>query len=438
MPEQSSLRLYAPLADFATDAIESWEIESDFTQPSDAWSVTVGGDVAQLVGLLGHPVMLSLAYDGSEAIQVRGRIDRVDCDSGSPLVTFSGRDRIADLTTSMPSQTAKTIKGQTVKDLIKLACAPYGIDEVVDDDGLLTRAVRSVVQTDVRQTALGTFAAIMAGRESLRDVVPVGVGLALRVYKATTGTRERIVDRAAREVEEIKPAEQQSVGEYVMRVLARTGATLQPSVASRRQVVVAAPDYDQRPAGSLILDTVDAGRNNIISSAASRDVSQLPSLADFTGASGGKGKPASRLSQTYSIPALLRASGIGELSRLADVLDDERKEPGDLGDGLRLYRYRYHQDREAKTSDALRRLATHAVSESLRDTLSYSATVHGHRDAATGLIWHVGSVVNVLDDRCAVDEPMWVSGTTHRYSASGDAATTEIRCWRLGTYQVDA
>lgn len=67
------------------------------------------------------------------------------------------------------------------------------------------------------------------------------------------------------------------------------------------------------------------------------------------------------------------------------------------------------------------------------DTLAYRVTLRGHTDPETGAIWTVDTMVNVQDEICGVNEPLWIAKRTLRFSPT-EGSTTQLECWRPGSF----
>jgi prophage tail gpP-like protein len=107
----------------------SYEIDSDFLTPADAWQVSLGipVDVGPLDSLkLWQPVTVSL--DGTTALT--GRIDRISCNTrkGERTLTLSGRDLAGILCDcTAPIVTTREL---SMTDLINQIVKPLGISKI--------------------------------------------------------------------------------------------------------------------------------------------------------------------------------------------------------------------------------------------------------------------------------------------------------------------
>jgi hypothetical protein len=105
------------------------------------------------------------------------------------------------------------------------------------------------------------------------------------------------------------------------------------------------------------------------------------------------------------------------------------------GDPNVLYRLLVARDQESRTEEQLFAFALRAIASRLKDTLLYTATVKGHVDPESGLVWSVNTMVNVKDSIAEVNEPLWIHSRKLRFGTDGPL--TDLECWRPASYQID-
>jgi prophage tail gpP-like protein len=347
------------------------------------------------------------------ASQLIGRIDRTRIGDNGRALTCIGRDYIADLVEGNVDPKFKLGPKMTVDDMLTEAFGPYGIDTIIDDDD----------DTVIMQNA----------RSGVRMRKRSGGG-------GGSKRRHRRKKRGGRALQNFDPKPGEGGYEYCNKIIARLGATIQPG-PSRSSLVITEPRYDQEPIYSLRRtdDPVGSASNNVIDSVADRDYSKMPTFTLFNATQATKGKKGESIAKTFDIFEL--AANSPELLKIIQTSTiSGRWEPGKIATEVRdegkLYRLLNFRDDAARTKAQLERAADRAVSERVKDTLSYQATVRGHMDERTGAIYSVDTMVRVDDDICDIHEELWISSRKLSYS-EGAGATTQLTCWRPDSFVID-
>lgn len=391
-----------PLADLEIKRFKSYSLESDYTVSTDGWELVVYEEDAKRIAKLRDIELqpVEILIDGAQ--QLLGRVDVTDIGGDGSAVTLQGRDYIADIVECHVDPALKFKEQMTLGDALKLALSTCGISTIADPDDIAIQNVRS-------------------GKK-------VG-GKSGKTFKAI-------------KLEDFKPEPDTGLFDICNRLVARHGATLQPS-NKRSTIIVDAPDYKQSPIATLkrTKDQNLSGAVNIISASARRDYSHMPTAALFTSKNGRGGEGGAKLETALDFRKLANAFG-GELKaklpRIAAGTDKAaRRKPGSAA-GLengQLYRFLYARDDESRNSDQLLAAAKRSVAQRLKDTLVYRCKLRGHRDEKSGAIWAVNTIVQIDDDICNVHEPLWVH--SRRFSNSpSEGATTELICWRPEAFQI--
>lgn len=392
-----------PLADFEIKRFKRYSLESDYTVSTDGWELEVYEEdakrIAKLRDIEVQPV--EILIDGAQ--QLLGRVDITDIGGDGSAVTLQGRDYLADIVECHVDPALKFKEQMTLGDALKLALSPCGISTVADPDEIAIQNVRSGKK-------------LKGGKSG-------------KTFKAI-------------KLEDFKPEPNTGLFDICNRLVARHGATLQPS-NRRDTIIVDAPDYKQSPVATLkrTKDQNLSGAVNIITASARRDYSHMPTAALFTSKNGRGGEGGAKLEVNLDFRKLADAFG-GELKaklpRIAAGTDKAaRRKPGSAT-GLesgQLYRFLYARDDESRNSEQLLAAAKRSVAQRLKDTLVYRCKIRGHRDEKSGAIWAVNTIVQIDDDICNVHEPLWVH--SRRFSNSPtEGATTELVCWRPEAFQI--
>lgn len=372
--------------------ITQYSLDSGYTTPTDAFSVTIARDTDSgddslewLIDNLLAPCELLI----NGASQMLGRIEKLSGGSKGASVTISGRDYLSDLIECHADPTYKIAEQATLASFILDLAGPVGIRNVGHDGDFGMRNIRT-------------------GRGIASPASPEFAELALKDHKISPGD---------------------GILETFEKICARHGCTVQPG-PDRQTLVLSAPNYTQQVSGSLRRALKSGG--NIIEGSAERDLSSFPTLLIASGKGGGAAEARSPLNVEYDLEALSENFNT-ELSKIVENCVTDRVKPGTVGDPNLLYRLHVYDDKDAKTPDQLTRSARRRISEFLKPTLSYGCTVQGHENPDGGL-WAVDTMLQVRDELWAVDEPLWVANRTFGFDNGG--AVTRLELWRPGTYQL--
>ena len=406
-----------------TELVKSYSIQTSFLTSCDAFDATLWDpDRKNLRNLPLQPV--SLFLHGHK--QLIGRIDKVRRGKDGTAVSIQGRDYIADLVESHIDPALKLKKDMAVGAAIELATRPNHILNVVADEDVRLR--------------------------NIRTGVPVGGGVARADFKEA-------------KLEDYKAQDGEGLYAFCNRLAARQGVTVQPG-ADRDQVVLAAPNYDQRPSYKLFCyeDPGKGSANTIEDAIAEEDYSKFPTFSLFMGKKGGAGKARSHMSASAAIVAQIKgakdalanifghkaavkaAVGTGkpakplELSIGATLPDSGlllhkgRIKPTDeIEASMSLYRLLCRRDEDAKNEAQLVHVMTRAIAERIKDTLLYECTVFGHRDRESGAVYSVDTLVEIYDEVREVFETLWIEAVNHTYS-DGPGKVSQLTCRRIDSY----
>jgi prophage tail gpP-like protein len=377
-----------------TQNVTSWMIDSSYLTSTDEFSFQLFSKFPEdLEGLELQPVTLKLG----ETVQLIGRItgSRVG-GNGANVRDFRGLDYISEIVECNVDPLVKITSGMALQAAVKHVCSPCGI-EVVLGDAAVMRKLRSGVSTITR--------------------------------KAPKDFREL-------KLEDIKPEAGEGIYEFLNPIVARHGCTIQPGTA-RNELMLEAPQFEQDPVASL-QRAIDGSSNNVMRAEADRDWSRYPSFVMVTGLEYGKDTQKGPRRGLKTLDTIEETGKIPEIDRIVGgtVGIGRRKPDKPIGDPGFLYRLLRLKDDKARNQAQLEAAAQRMLAERTKDTLEYTATLRGHRDPKSGAIWTVGTMVRVDDEVARVHEALWISKRKLSYSPTG-GATTEITCWRPGTFVID-
>lgn len=366
---QSTFEVYWEFLGRTSTRVESYSIDSGFLTSTDAFEFTLySDDRSEVRDVDMQPVTLKI--DGKP--QLFGRVERTTRGNNGTAVLCEGRDFIGELVEcNVLPKSVKVTDGTTLKQFILDVAGVVGVLNV-EGDG----AARSI-KTGIRNSSTGTkFEAI--------------------------------------KLNEVKEEPETGIFDFINKVLARHGLTLQPG-KDRFTVEVSEPNYLQAPSGE-IRRLLRNDSNNVLQAVSTRDYSSAPTTCLFTGKQGRSSESRSPMRNELFLTEQIR----GYL-----------KQPN-----LTLpYRLLYLRDEKAKNLDQLLAAQYRAIAERMKDTLSYRVTLRGHRDPSTGNLWGVDTILNVRDEPCDIDEPLWVA--KRRFTnRPGEGERTELEMWRPGAFVI--
>lgn len=388
--------------------IKEWSITSAYMVATDAAEFTMyDEDTDNLRNLELQPVELEL----NGATQFIGRVDKTECGNDGTAVTCQCRDYIADLVECNIDPGFKVKLGDQLLKVMQQAMLPTGIDTVVaDDDSLLMQTVRS--------------------------------GKKPRKGGGSGSKHKRRKSRGGVKLQDFKPEPGQGIYDFLNKIVAREGATIQPWT-TRKTVLVAEPWYDQEPLYKISrsLNQTVSSSNNIEHGVASRDFSRFPTYTMIHGQTARGGKASAHTTKAFDLWVI----AAGFRTEIRDILTDStvsgRWLPGTIADTVRddaaLYRLLVHRDEIATDDDQVEGAMARAIAERLKDTLEYRCTLRGHVDPVSGAIYTVDTIIQVDDDVTNVHEALWIAERTLKYSPSG-GATTDLVCWRPESFDLGA
>jgi prophage tail gpP-like protein len=376
--------------------IPDWSISSSFMTSTDGFEFSLyEEDVEKTRGLELQPVEL-VVYGQTRLI---GRIDGSRRGRNGYTVTYRGRDFIADLVECNVDPTLSIHAGDDLLTAIVKAAGPLGINTVFDDDG----AMRNM----------------RAGRKVRAKSKPSKRKKKLNPYKPQPG---------------------QGVYDFLNKIMAREGVTIQPG-PNRSTVVLASPNFDQEALYQL-RRTREQGQgvyNNIESAEADRDFSSFPTFTMVQGAqakAGSKGQHATKAFDLWAISARFRS----ELGRiLADATVSDRWLPGKVANEViagALYRLLVFRDNDARNEDQIEKAAKRTIAERLKETLQYSVTLKGHVAPESSALYTHDTMINVNDDIADVHEELWVESCKISYTSNG-GPRSDLVCWRPESFELD-
>lgn len=402
----------------ASKSFIEYELDSSFMTSTDSFRATIVRPDGQLVDDDLEMLPIELYID--DRLQMVGRIDRTTRGEHGSALRIEGRDYMADLVECSIDPSFKIEDGEEIEVVILRAASVVGI-----------RAVEKSI-------------------DSWRDT---RTGGNLRKSKAPGASIRKL------KAKDYKPNPGQGLYEYLSRMVARHGGTLQPT-SERTRVAIASPNYIQDAMASIVRrrESPDGRYNNILSAVAVRDYSHFPTVALGTGKIIGAATSEVKEIHSESNPLGIKIQGGGgqegeqsaemgnNIAETVEALVPERAnpvltrlKPGEFlprtPEGTAVYRLFYLRDEESKDQGQLDRSLMRAAAERMKDALHYQVTLRGHKDPGTGLVWATDTIIHVQDEICRIDEPLWVEKRVFAYDGSS-GPTTKLSMWRPGSFSL--
>lgn len=347
------------------DAFDLWEeatVEDSFLDPCQTMRLRVGVDESRfyLLNRLRKGSQFVLEVNG--APQIGGFLDSVNIDSShsGTAIEVTGRDVLSPVVDSHINRKLAVKKGMSLRDLARLVFHDEFALPVTFGNGLAEIGDTEAAVNKARDRAVG------------------------KTVKAKGKPRRRKVTDPDKE---IRPRPNEGAFQYFSRFAHRVGYHAW-AMPDGQGVLLGAPTYDQEPIGGLVNLRGEGALNNIERASLRSDNTSLPSHIYVYGKSS---KPGDK-----SVP-------IGFA----------------VNEGAPFFKPFYVTDDESDDKEHADAYARFLLGKAMRQACVYQVTVRGLSDAKTGAIYNVDTVLNVTDDFCGVDGPMWVERRTFRKSRAG-------------------
>lgn len=398
-PPPTPLLVRFPNLGRETSLITDWSIQSNYMVSTDGFEFTIYDENIENTRRLELQPVELFVNGQSQAI---GRVDHTRRGDKGLSITCMGRDFIGDLIESNVDPLLRIKSGDDVLSALVNICGPNGINTVFDDDG----AMRN----------------LRTGRK--------------------VRARHRKPSKRKRKLNDFKPMPGEGQYEFLNKIVAREGATVQPG-PNRNTLVIASPNYDQDPLYSIVRtrDQLLGVHNNIISGVADRDFSKFPTYVIVQGQYAPKpGQKGERATQVFDLWAISAAFNTELGTILQDVTVSSRWLPGkpaatEVVNGA-LYRLLVFRDDDARNGEQIEKAAKRTIAERMKDTLQYRLTLKGHVDPGSGAVYALDTMIRVDDELADLHEVLWVADRTLRYS-EGEGPMTDLVCWRPESFDLD-
>lgn len=396
-----------------TDAIKSYRLDSSYLTPADSFEFVVYNDKdPRSLRRKWQPLRrVRLFIDGE--LQMLGRIDETEGmgDSSSSL-RVTGRDYIGELVDGGADPSIRFTENTDLGAAMLTLFRPFGIRTIVGNFNLTRN--------------------LLTGKQPF-------VGEPRHDFKAAKLTDYKIEAN-------------QGTYEAADRIVARHGFTIQQALA-RDTVCVVEPLFGQDPLYALTRPGV------IKRGTARRSYADVPTVTIATSHIGKRHKKRlngdfdrdaaqpdpSKVFSANFLSTLLEIPSFGELAPNEIGKFDEVKRialepvsllrsayvswkagtmPFEPEDDV-IYRPIFYEDKDSKTDQQIERGIRRELSRRMKDVLTYSCTVRGHRNQTTGAVYAIDTIAGIKDDVEDVDQNMWL--LERSFSNSGTGPETSMK-----------
>jgi prophage tail gpP-like protein len=373
-------------------SVKSWNIDQDYTSPTDPFSFTFfAPKEADRYGLQMMP--LDLYVNGQK--QLTGRIGNVKKGSNGRMVTVSGNDYIHDFVAGQVDPTVLVQAGDKLDAMVLTVLKPYGVTEITTPEKLLAE------RTGVKPS------------RSIPKLVSA-------------------------DLQQAKPTQAAGAYQFIKQIVTRHAYIIQPGI-DRTKVSLETPNYLQAPIYDFIRTDTNDGTGNVIESESTSDTTSFPTYAKFVGQSGKSDEKRSTNQREFDIYTRVVDLAPELAESIKKWCAQGRRKPKDAGalSNGQLYRLMYFEDKLAKSGAQIGAALMRAVYDQLKKSLSYECTVKGVTDPRTKAIYTVNTMANINDSIADVHEMLWAYSCSKSGDEGGGVKTT-MKFYRPGSYQIDA
>jgi prophage tail gpP-like protein len=411
-PEKEQISLELPDANLAVSQFTEYSFESNYLEPSDRWSFTIGAEkvLPELRAALVPGATVSLRLNG--LVQASGYVDSIEKSasrSGGLEWRIEGRDRLAQAVDACADPTQSLKESMTLLEGLKTLFGPFGWSQ--DAQFVESNEANLQLKTGVtRRRKSKTSEAKGFGRR------------AIRAYK----------------LHQYRPYASEGVFQFASRISERFGLWIRTS-ADGKLLIIAEPDFDSAPYYKLFRGLEGS---NILDGSVKSSLSAQPThiVADSYSHAGEFGSGQNKAVYA-NVAVRIRDQEDGyvppEVKKYVDagakVLGGHTF-PASSSMLAPRARVLYISDGQSQTVEHLESFARREMALKQRDSLVVNYTVEGHGQMTDeGFIpWAVDTNVVVEDEPGELSETLYVLGRTFNKSRSG-GTTTNLNLIRRNT-----
>ncbi len=405
-PRQADvITLYLPESGQKTNYFESYSFDSNFMEPTDAWSCRTGGKELPkaVTDAFVNGAKVQLIVNGSP--QATGYIDSVvptGSRGGGKTIEIHGADTFAPVVRGGAdpyNADLRFTQTQSLEDLIVNVFSSYGFTKFEIDD-----AADRALKTGLRPQRFSK----KKGKPLKKFTFP----------------------------QQLKPTPGETSWQYVIKIAERMGLYIWPS-ADGETVIVSTPDYDQAPVARIVRQ-IGTNVSNVISGGIGVHTAHQPSCIIATGFAGG-GEWSRAHMKVMMINELVGMTADSFLNVSPEVLKivganldtiiiapRTQVFPQSCSRPLKWATPVFYHDEDSKSVQQLANFVRRKMSSFQKEMWvgEYEVYDHTYFDGTNYIPWTVNTMVDVVDEVSDYAGPMWVCGRTFTKDAKTGGTKT--------------
>lgn len=408
LPEKEQIKLVID-GQFQIERFTEYSFSSEFLQPTDGWSFTIGAEELSDDETKALKTGASVQLIVNDQVLSAGYIDAITCEAqrGSGLeYKVEGRDRLSRAVDACADPTSSLKENQTLADALQQLFKPYGWSN--EDQFVIDASADRNIRTNRYRSKTKKSEAKGFGRRALKQ------------YK----------------IHQLRPYPREGVFEFASRLAHRFGLHIWLS-PDGEALYVSTPDFAQEPSYRLVRNT--SGETNVLSGSVKRSLQEQPSHIIADGYSGGGEFGKSRMvvimfNNTVSMGSLPLPPDIKKYEAAGAKFIEGPTFPFDTLPTLSAWRPSYLHDDESQTFEHLEAFVRREMSLLQRKSLEASYEVEGHGQTVDGnfVPWVIDTVVHVKDSPAGIEEDLYVQGVHYKKTRNA-GTTTSLSLIRLNT-----
>jgi prophage tail gpP-like protein len=414
-PNNERVVLQLPDADIELAEFTEYSFVSNFLEPSDRFSFTIGASsfTPAMSAAVQPGAAVKLSING--LVQASGYIDSVEksASRGSGMQwRIEGRDRLGQVVDACADPTKSLTESMTLLEGMKTLFKPFGWTQ--DDQFIESNETNQQLRTGVhRRHKFATSDAKGFGRRAIKSA----------------------------KLHQLRPNPREGVFEFASRISQRFGLWIWTS-ADGEKLIVGQPAFDVAPYYKIVRTAQPSNEaaTNVLEGAVKFDLAEQPThiVADAHTHGGEFGWSRTKVilintavqirnqAPDYIPPAVQKYKDAGAVVLPAPVFSDSATITAPQE------RILYLNDGESQTVEHLAAFAFREMALLQRRSLSVHYKVEGHGQVTEeGFVpWTIDTTVDVDDEVAGLKERLYVLGRTFSKSRSG-GTTTDLELIRL-------
>jgi prophage tail gpP-like protein len=403
-----------------------YQYSNAFLTPTDKFVFKIGNStfVDEYFQKLKGGTRISLVINGKT--QCSGFVDSRNLTpsrNDGMVLTITGRDTLSPVVDTGVDPLYIFTTQSTLNDVFEKVIKPFVVYKIISTTDIANRSVMTGnLAANTRKLLSPSQIAryeLKLGAKNSTDIQNEKVNpVVLSEYDPTKPAFLKDIH-----VDQVKPHEGEGCFEFLSRLSKRFRLWFW-ATALGDGIVVAAPDYAQRPTHSLIRTPTEC---NFLEGTYEDDISNQPSVIFATGIGAGGAKPYTKL-KVAMINELTGLDTSGKPLPAVQKLINARKGFKVLDVRKELLPYRntfasqvikpmYLHDEESRTFGQLEGFVRHDMAQRQAEAFTLKYKVAGHTQ--NGIPWAVNTMVSIRDDKTKIYGQYWVKERTFAKSRQG-------------------